>query len=485
MRSSVQLGTALALVAVGASCAGSVDYDRGGGSGRGGAQVVPAAGATGGVPTPTEGGAGGFTAGTGAPDESPGAAGVGDGGDILADPKRDILDTTLEIDVATGRSKATITVAPSASQAVTFEIGNLRIESVTVAGKAVRWSAHRSALDIEVPPTTEPLVVTIEYRWEWQSGLEGVNRDGYTFTWPYYCGNVFPCHSDPADGTKFHLQLRGVERGTTILYPNAIETDAPAFAAAWIMGKYTELPLGVTRSGTRVSTWYLPGGEADARAGTAHLLASFEWFEDHLGPYRFGSHVGSAAAPWRDDAYAGMEHHPVWHVAVGSMSKEKTQVHEAAHGWFGNGVRLRCWEDIVLSEGTVAYLTARALEEVAGTSVSDPIWTTYERQLDALRVPGANEQAWPQSCGVIDILSAYSVSPYVKGAFFYRALELKIGRGVIDEALAAFYARHAGEATGMQDMLDVIAEVSDYDPTDCATAWLVDAKSIPVVGACP
>ena len=54
----------------------------------------------------------------------------------------------------------------------------------------------------------------------------------------------------------------------------------------------------------------------------------------------------------------------------------RAQAHEAAHGWFGNGVRLRCWEDFVLSEGTASYLAARVLEEVAGPAVSEPIWGT-------------------------------------------------------------------------------------------------------------
>jgi aminopeptidase N len=41
------------------------------------------------------------------------------------------------------------------------------------------------------------------------------------------------------------------------------------------------------------------------------------------------------------------------------MGREVDQVHEAAHGWFGDGVRLRCWEDFVLSEGTASHLDAR------------------------------------------------------------------------------------------------------------------------------
>ena len=54
-----------------------------------------------------------------------------------------------------------------------------------------------------------------------------------------------------------------------------------------------------------------------------------------------------------------MEHHPQWHVDDSSFGSQETQAHEASHGWYGDGIRLACWEDFVLSEGTVTYLAGR------------------------------------------------------------------------------------------------------------------------------
>ena len=52
------------------------------------------------------------------------------------------------------------------------------------------------------------------------------------------------------------------------------------------------------------------------------------------------------------------------------------------------------------------------------------------------------------------------------------------------EAVAPLLALGAGQAAGMADMLSVIEEVTQFDPTACATAWLVET-TVPQVAACP
>jgi len=308
---------------------------------------------------------------------------------------------------------------------------------------------------------------------------------GYTLTWPYHCGNVFPCRSAPSDGTTFHLAVTGVAAGMAV-FPAEIPGDAPAYMAAWIVGELTRIDLGQTTAGTRVAMWHRAGEASAAAIGGAHLRASVDWMEQHLGPYRFGTEVGTVSANWGRNAYGGMEHHPYWHVASAALADEGVNTHEAAHGWFGNGVRIRCWEDFVLSEGTSEYLMWRVLDEVAGAAVAGPLLTALTNEANAMRNGQGNGVAWPQNCGTVDILDdgLFSRVPYVKGAMFYRAVEQRVGRTVLDDALHVFYNRHAGKAAGMADMLDVIEEVSGFDPTACAQAWLIDTV-VPAAGACP
>src|SRR5205823_4702688 len=100
-----------------------------------------------------------------------------------------------------------------------------------------------------------------------------------------------------------------------------------------------------------------------------------------------------------------------------------TQLHEAAHGWFGDGVRIACWEDFVLSEGMADYLSARAAEAAVGPDYVKLVWTSYKNTLDQIVAnPDWDTVALPDTCNKIDLLhdKLWSGVPYVKGAFFMR-----------------------------------------------------------------
>jgi aminopeptidase N len=167
-----------------------------------------------------------------------------------------------------------------------------------------------------------------------------------------------------------------------------------------------------------------------------------------------------------------MEHHPYWHVAKDAMGDEVTHAHEAAHGWFGDAVRIKCWEDFVLSEGTVSYLAARAL------SVVDPeqeatIWEGYQEELDAAIAEGG-APAWPEGCNKIDIIedNLFTNLPYMQGAFFYKDVAAAVGPDVLDGVIGRFYVAHKNKAARMQDMIDAIERDTGFDPTSIAQARL-------------
>ena len=101
------------------------------------------------------------------------------------------------------------------------------------------------------------------------------------------------------------------------VFPTRIPNQAPAYQLAWTYDAYTQVDLGTTDAGTLISTWYRAGEQAKATAGTAHLVAAFNWLETTLGPYQFGNHFGSASVKWPIGAIGGMEHHPFIHIGGG------------------------------------------------------------------------------------------------------------------------------------------------------------------------
>jgi aminopeptidase N len=245
----------------------------------------------------------------------------------------------------------------------------------------------------------------------------------------------------------------------------------PAVAVA----NFTKVDLGTTGKGTSVSVWHLPGQAADAATGTAHLKDVFDFYETTYGAYTFGNAVGSVSANWGPGDYGGMEHHPFWHVGQNDLVSEEVNAHEAAHGWFGDGVRIQCWEDFMLSEGTVTYMAAHALEHLGVD-----IWKDYDCTLKDLCAAGSTENtiALPDTCGVIDLLNdpLWSNVPYFKGAYFYRDVATAIGADTLDAALAEFYQAHVGKAAHMQDLIDHVktkvdaAKAAQIDTL--VTTWL-------------
>ncbi len=375
----------------------------------------------------------------------------------------------IDLDVDLADLAATATIALEKNGNVALEVGGLTIDDVTDGRGHRRYK--RVGGELRVANVRGPLVV--RYRFSTHAMADGLLPGGSTVVWPYFCGNLFPCHSRPADGTRFALHLDGVPAGKQAIYPPTIDSDAPPYMIAWAVGSYTRTELVATAAGTKVAVYSLPGGLTAARAGTKHLRAVFDWYERVLGPYAFGKDVASVSVVWGEGLYGGMEHHPYWHVAKDAMADEVTHAHEAAHGWFGDGVRLKCWEDFVLSEGTVSYLAARALAVTGGATLERQVWADYQRELDdAIATGGA--PAWPTGCNQIDIIrdDLFTNLPYMQGAFFYKDVAAAVGVDVLDAVIGRFYRAHKNQAASMQDMIDAIKRDTGFDPTPIATARL-------------
>ena len=421
--------------------------------------------------------------GCGTPQDSGGSA-PARSGDTAAPQDIESIDLSLDLAVLVG--KATLVVVPSRGKVV-LDVHGLDLSRVALDGEEVPIEVRAGSLTIAAPGSPEPVTVGVSYTFParkpatfdgWMPSL------GVSFVWPTNCGNFFPCDPSLQDGVTFTMNVTGVDEGKTAIYPASTHGDGPAYMAAVAVGQYTKLDLGVTSAGTTLSAWYLPGAKAleDAVEGTAHLVAAFDYFEQSYGPYHFGSEAGTVEVDWGLDSWGGMEHHPFFHVGKFDFNDEEAQVHEAGHGWFGDGVRIACWEDFVLSEGTTTYIAARALEQVGGPSE----WDYY---VDDFLVPICegnspdptlvNTIVLPDTCGALDFEESdlWSITPYMKGACFYEEVADVIGPDELDAAIGEFYRLHVGEAVHMRDMLDLLrarAAAADRPTIDAlVNDWLL------------
>ncbi|WP_240360463.1 M1 family aminopeptidase [Pyxidicoccus caerfyrddinensis] len=385
---------------------------------------------------------------------------------------RDITSTALDVKLGAMSGTATLMVAESKEPGLSLKVGKLKITGVRGRCGGLQYTVKDGQLDIGVPEWASTVVV--DYTFSSTSNTDGYRESGSTYTWPAACGNLFPCHPSPDDGARFSLRIGDLREGQVAVYPKAIARDVPAYMLGWAVGAYTERPLGVTRAGTQVSVWYLPGEEEAATEGTRHLRDAMDFFETQYGPYVFGDKVGSVSANWGPKAQGGMEHHPFWHLASASMADRQIHYHEAAHGWFGNGVRIQCWEDFVLSEGTTHYLTARAVRATEGEAAEAKLWESRRQDLERA-VARRDTVALPDAtCNAIDMTThpLASMIPYLKGSLFFHELEKQVGTAALDRVLARFYQLHVGKAARMQQLLDFVKAETGHDPGPLAQGWL-------------
>ncbi len=383
----------------------------------------------------------------------------------------DIVSVDLQLDLDELTGSATIRFADDGASTASLDVSGLDVTDVAFNVMDVSFLSEENdgRLDMGFTPYVGASV-TVDYRFDHAAGYDGFLERGSTILWPYHCGNLYPCDPDPNDDFTLTMDVTSAE---DVVFPPGPVERVPAYQPAVARGSYTHVPLGRTARGTDVAMWTTPAVEATAPDGTSDLVAVVDWLEDTLGPYPFGDSVGSVAVNWGPGAYGGLENHPFWHVSEIAFGDPVVHAHEAAHGWFGNGVRLACWEDFVLSEGVVTYLAARALTVVAGDDAGMEVWDSYERELGNL-LAGDDRVVLPDdTCGEIDVLEdLWSRIVYMKGALFLRDIADAVGASVLDDALGVFARSRVGTAARMQDLLDVIEAETGFDPAGLAEAWL-------------
>lgn len=395
---------------------------------------------------------------------------------------QDIRTTHVVLDLTSRRGHATMSVVPATGAAeVVLEVGLLDVTDARVNGSVVNAAVTDGRLTVPAPAPAQGAAVEVEVTYVFPrrtvATFDGwLPAQGIAFLWPTFCSNLFPCTTTPDDGVTFTMEVTGVPAGQQAIYPATTHSDVPSYVPALAVGSHVSLPLGTTAAGTAVSAWFEPAEvtEATAREGTADLVAVQDHLERWLGAYAFGPELRAVAVDWGDEEYGGFEAHPYYHVPTADFGNPEVHAHEAAHAWFGNGVRLACWEDFVLSEGTTTYLAARAMDQVGGPE----LWSEYGVELELICATGEGNTVVLQdgTCNTFDFLNEWSLAHYMKGACFYEAVADLMGWDALDAVLRDFYQAHALGAARMEDMLTLLrarVAASDRQALDALeVAWL-------------
>jgi hypothetical protein len=389
----------------------------------------------------------------------------------------DIELTRLEFDVSVNTGKAVIILSPSCDGRVSLAVSGL---TDVVANHA---PPHAGGADFQFRVVDGRLdvasyrdQVAVTWRFQRRSGFDGMREEGSSVLWPEHCDNLFPCHPSMTTGSAYTIAVAGVPKGQIAVFPPKLEADAPAYMPALAVGDYTYVKVGTTKAGTEVGYWTLPSTAEAAKSGLSQLAETFEWLETTLGTFSYGNKVGGVAVDWGLQ-YGGLENHPYWHVSKLAMGDLKIHTHEATHGWFGAGVRLACWNDLVMSEGTADYLTAEAIEAVQGKDAAAKMWQAYQSHYDKKVAGGADMVLWPDGCG--DVKSANLLLRqllYKKGALFWREVGKHVGKDALHAAMASYYKDNVNKAGKLADLLARIEKDTGKSLAALTKLWLKSKK---------
>lgn len=382
----------------------------------------------------------------------------------------EIESISLDIDLSMLQGLAHYQLVPSENNYLNLDIGDLEIISVTNGYKNISHSIHQNGssfhnlLAIDVGPETH---IFIKYQYKPHNNFEGWGASGFTYTWPDKCSNLYPCLEKIGKGVAFKLNLSAIPEGKQAIYPRQLAI-APYYQPAWAIGDYRWMDLGVTPLGTQIYAIHFAGREELARSGTDGLKDIFAWYESKLGFYPYGNEAGSVEVDWPGATSGAIEHHPYWHVERGSYTDLLTHAHEAAHGWFGNGVRLSCWSEFVLSEGVASYLAAAAIGAIKGEEAEADVWKKYVNEIPYSSTSQCVKKIWTtcNSGGSQSLKNYDNALTYYVGAYFFKAIESKVGRPALLAALRDFVEVYRYQAGTMTELLNTIKLKTGYDPTN-------------------
>jgi aminopeptidase len=353
------------------------------------------------------------------------------------------LDYRVDDNHLTGRARIRLRADVPLS-VVSLDLGSLRVQKVTVAGRRnIRFTRRGSKLRIrlasEVPVGTH-LELDVRYagkprpmQGDWGDvGWEELDDGSIVAGQPNGAPSWFPCNDRPDDkasytitvttDSTYHVVANGVlgdrrHRGgrTTWCFEQA-EPMATYLATVQI-GRYRTSMLSHTKVRQVVAAPARLHRDVDIEfARQPEMMALFE---DLFGPYPFDAYT---VVVTDDDLEIPLEAQGLSVFGAnhidGSGTYQRLVAHELAHQWFGNSLTVARWRDVWLHEGFAAYSEWLWSEHSGGPS-ADRLARDHHRRLRAL----------PQDLLITDPGPdlMFDDRLYKRGALTLHALRLHVG----------------------------------------------------------
>lgn len=376
-------------------------------------------------------------------------------------------------------SSARIRTAQDDWQDITFEVAN---------GKALLHPLR------PLEPATR---TTVEFNYSGQPqsffdnslGLRlGWIDDGtvaYAFGEPVAASTWYPVNEHPRDAATYTVSITTdtdtfacangklideITDGDTIKRVYRSASAQASYLSVIGIGDFVRIDSQTSNSGVPIRHFVERGYEQAATATMARTAEAIDVYETIFGPYPFEVYGTIVVARGHGVALEtqtlslfGSD------LLDASGATERIVVHELAHQWFGNHIRVADWSHIWLNEGFATYAEYLWLENtVDGYDIDQEIQDDYNLRAYYLnRAPAA-----PKADDLFDPVV------YYRGAFTLHALRHNVGDDLFFQILDTYVKEYGGSYATTDDFIAIAQQVSGHELEVFFERWLFD-EAIP------
>ena len=368
-------------------------------------------------------------------------------------------------------------VATSRIDSVHLDLAASSVDDVTVDGAATTFCTGVGELEVLLPATLEPgdaLDIEVIYG----GGIGGVAsglRDlqawvvGETgvalLAEPVGASAWLPSSNHPSDAATFDVTFT-VPDGYSAVGPGVLVSEQRAAEGSefrWVMDTpiATYLaPVAVDRfqrtdldERVPVTLWTNSSESLGAAVAALEMTDEIiEMLEGWFGPYPFdrsGAMVFATVPP----IGLALETAPtISYFGAATLPRigPRLVVHELAHMWAGNHVRIEHWDDLWLKEGLATFAEFLWEEDRRGEARYD---SEIARGIERV----AQTSAPPMGSPTPDAL--YSTRSYTQGGLTFAALRSEYGDDALRDLLITWFTRFGGRAAGTDEFVALVDEL--------------------------
>jgi len=375
-----------------------------------------------------------------------------------------------------------------------LDLHHLRVAKVSVDGKAVARSTHRSGriritVSSPIAAGTEFTVsvkysgspVPVPHKTLGETGWEELEDGVIVAAQPHGAPSWFPCNDRPDDKATYSFSVSAPQGYYVAVSGELVGTARSGSAVTW---RYEQpAPMATYLATVQVGRYVVTEQSAEVPMrivgppdlNGAGFAASFgkqpemmTFFIDRFGPYPFSSYTvvitdDELEIPLESQSLSTFGRNfarDEWHAI-------RLVAHELAHQWFGNAVTAQHWKDIWLHEGFACYAEWLWSEHSGGPTAGQ--WAVhYHEKLSGL----------PQDLVLGDPTPElmFDDRVYKRGALTLHALRRVIRDDSFFTVLRTWVAERSGDSVNTEEFIAHCERISGHSLAEFFQQWLDDVE---------